>query len=134
MEQRISREEIGLQHIINNNSECSLIPNTTMTTEREKTMPPVKKNIWELNIGNIITMLVIIVTMSISYAKTEERVNTQAEISRLNFETINKAIIRIEKNIDDIQNVLGGSNYPLRDERIAQLFRELEEIKKHINR
>ena len=105
-----------------------------MTTEREKTMPPVKKNIWELNIGNIITMLVIIVTMSISYAKTEERVNTQAEISRLNFETINKAIIRIEKNIDDIQNVLGGSNYPLRDERIAQLFRELEEIKKHINR
>lgn len=130
MEQSISREEIGIQHLINNNLKCSLIPNTTMTNE--KSMPPVKKNIWELNVGNIISMLVIVVSMAISYAKTEERIVSQAEIYRINFEIVNKSMIRMEKNIDDIQNKLSLNNFALRDEKIAQLSKEVEEIKKRI--
>ena len=132
MEQSISREEIGIQHLINNNLKCSLIPNTTMTNEKEKTMPPVKKSIWELNVGNIISMLVIVVSMAISYAKTEERIVSQAEIYRINFEIVNKSMIRMEKNIDDIQNKLSLNNFALRDEKIAQLIKEVEEIKKRI--
>lgn len=132
MEQSISREEIGIQHLINNNLKCSLIPNTTMTNEKEKTMPPVKKSIWELNVGNIISMLVIVVSLAISYAKTEERIVSQAEIYRINFEIVNKSMIRMEKNIDDIQNKLSLNNFALRDEKIAQLIKEVEEIKKRI--
>jgi len=103
-----------------------------MTNEKEKTMPPVKKSIWELNVGNIISMLVIVVSMAISYAKTEERIVSQAEIYRINFEIVNKSMIRMEKNIDDIQNKLSLNNFALRDEKIAQLSKEVEEIKKRI--
>jgi len=103
-----------------------------MTNEKEKTMPPVKKSIWELNVGNIISMLVIVVSMAISYAKTEERIVSQAEIYRINFEIVNKSMIRMEKNIDDIQNKLSLNNFALRDEKIAQLIKEVEEIKKRI--
>lgn len=103
-----------------------------MTNEKEKTMPPVKKSIWELNVGNIISMLVIVVSLAISYAKTEERIVSQAEIYRINFEIVNKSMIRMEKNIDDIQNKLSLNNFALRDEKIAQLIKEVEEIKKRI--
>ena len=130
MEQSISREEIGIQHLINNNLKCSLIPNTTMTNE--KSMPPVKKNIWELNVGNIISMLVIVVSMAISYAKTEEKIVSQAEIYRINFEIVNKSMLRMEKNIDDMQSRISANNYALRDEKLNQLTKEVEELRRHL--
>jgi len=98
----------------------------------EKSMPPVKKNIWELNVGNIISMLVIVVSMAISYAKTEEKIVSQAEIYRINFEIVNKSMLRMEKNIDDMQSRISANNYALRDEKLNQLTKEVEELRRHL--